>query len=188
MSSVLYIFSASLPDVPFIGLVSENYVFFMLGIVCSRYEGSIYKKIQSKLFLSAIFVAFLLSQYIFHFILDKTYKDIGILSLILAIVSITLVSSISVVISLNRYRFISLIGASSMAIYLMHILVVGGVRVVLDKIFNVESYIIYLTIGTMMGVVVPLIALAIINKFKINFLLIAPLSKVFSVARARLRS
>ena len=69
-----------------------------------------------------------------------------------------------------RVDWFLFIGASSMTIYLMHILAGSGVRVILSKFLGIDSIAAHLVVGTLIGLVAPLLAQIVINRFNLHFL------------------
>tara|TARA_A200000113_G_scaffold65100_1_gene56316 strand:+ start:483 stop:698 length:216 start_codon:yes stop_codon:yes gene_type:complete len=65
-----------------------------------------------------------------------------------------------------------------MAIYVMHILAGSGVRVILGKAFGITSTYLHLSIGVAAGVFLPLLAVKIIEKWRIPYVFSAPISRI----------
>ncbi|PCK08046.1 MAG: acyltransferase [Alteromonadaceae bacterium] len=172
-SIALYMFSRMLPSWVLFDFISDNFVFFMLGIVFSLYAWA--ERMSSKPLLCAIFVAFVVGQAVFHgyFGLNFEYRGFG--SLFLASISILTVVSLSMLFDPKRARLLAFVGSSSMGIYLMHVLAGSGIRVVLKSFLGVESYIVHLILGCGVGIFAPIIALLIIQRFKIPYILSAPI-------------
>ncbi len=175
LSGLLYVFSPYLPDMQILLYLSENLVFFAFGIVFTQYN--VNERFNSLFGLPIILMAFVVAQYIFHIHLGYTYIDKGLTSLAVAMLSILLVVSVSVLISQTGNRYIAYLGASSMVIYLMHILAGSGTRIILVKLFGVESTIIHVLVGVLLGILLPLVALRVINAIHIPYVFSAPISK-----------
>ena len=109
--------------------------------------------------------------------------DKGLASLILALISIILIVYTSMALSHIPNRFILFLGKSSMAVFLMHILAGSGTRVILKSLLGVNSGITHLLIGTIVGIVGPLMAISAIDKFKIPFIFSGPISKLIKNIR-----
>jgi peptidoglycan/LPS O-acetylase OafA/YrhL len=155
-------------------LMANYFVFFVLGIGFSFYVKSV-EYINLRWLLMALF-CFIAGQIVFHYGLGLHYTDKGIASLLLAVVSIGVVVITSIHLSSKANQVIIYIGSSSMAIYLMHILVTGGVRIFLSTFLAIDSFSIHLFIGCFAGLLIPLLCLAFINKYKIPYLFSAPVS------------
>jgi len=174
LSALLYVFSSHWRDFLILKYISENLVFFVLGVVFTMY-------FRIEYFASAwrclgLALLFVLAQWIFHGYFSLRFTDRGIESLILALLSIAFVISVSSGLATRHYGFLTYIGSSSMAIYLMHILASGGVRAVLNKLFHTDSLAVHLVVGCLVSFFAPLIALAIINKARIPYVFSAPVS------------
>ncbi|MCH1661601.1 acyltransferase [Enterococcus faecium] len=85
-------------------------------------------------------------------------------SLVVAISGITLVIAIT---SRFNSRLLSYIGKSSIAIYVMHIIATAGTRIIMIKL-GVDNVSIHIILGTLVGVIAPLMALEIFKKMKID--------------------
>jgi fucose 4-O-acetylase-like acetyltransferase len=187
LAGVLYLSGTVLPDVKAMSFVANNLVYFTLGMVFTKYDAA--KFFSSNIALLTTMLVFILSQYLFHGYFGRLYTDKGVETLVLACVSILFVVSLSVAISKTPSRSLAYIGESSMAIYLMHILAGSGVRVILNKILSIDALAIHLVIGCLAGVLLPLLALKIINALKISYVFSAPISEwlLFLYKKALLR-
>ena len=94
--------------------------------------------------------------------------------LALATLSIFFMVALSMWLGQFRVDWFLFIGASSMTIYLMHILAGSGVRVVLSKFLGIDSITEHLIIGTLIGIAAPLVAQVVINRYRLHFLLTPP--------------
>ena len=70
-----------------------------------------------------------------------------------------------------------------MAIYVMHILAGSGVRVMLSKFLGINDVIVHLLVGCLTGLLLPLLAVYVINSLKVPYLFSAPLSRIFQMPR-----
>lgn len=175
LSCMLYVGGSVLPDIRLLSFITNNLVYFTFGIVFSKYNFSKILSSNSALLITA--TSFIFSQFIFHGYLGKLYEDKGIDSLLLACVSILFIVSLSIAITKSPSRFLAYIGVSSMPIYLMHILSGSGTRVILSKILAIDSIVIHIVVGCLAGVLLPLLALKVINTLKIPYVFSAPISK-----------
>lgn len=105
--------------------------------------------------------------------------------LALATASILFMIALSMWLGRIRMQWLLFIGASSMTIYLMHILAGSGVRVILSKFMGIDSIPVHLLLGTLIGLVAPLVAQVIIKRYDLYFLLSPP--KWFSATSLRTR-
>ncbi len=173
-AALLYIAQDALPENLLLWFIADNFVFFVMGIGFTRYYKR--KALGRSWALYSLGVVFIITQYIFHKTLGLTYHDKGLFSLALAFIGILLVVSVSRRAALRPNRFIVFIGTSSMAIYLMHILAGSGARIVLGKVMGVDSVVVHLVVGCLVGVLAPLVAAEMIRRFRIPFVFAAPLS------------
>lgn len=175
--ALLYVERSYVPNIPALFYVAGSIVFFIFGIVFSDYRCSFLLRDRSMLFATTIL--FIASQYWFHSYLGKTFVDKGVESLFVAVLSILFVSCLSIHLSQKPNRAIVFIGTSSMAIYVMHILAGSGARVILGKIFGVTSTFLHIGLGVATGILLPLVAVKVIDKWGIPFVFSAPISKLF---------
>ncbi|MGI2172539.1 hypothetical protein [Shewanella ulleungensis] len=125
---------------------------------------------------------FFVSQYIYHFHYQFNYLESSIGSLLLAFVSVYFVVLFSIFLSKINVKFIHYLGGVSMAIYLMHILAGSGVRVILQKIFNVESVILHTIFGLLAGLLLPIVAVWVMRKMNLKYFFSAPVSRLFNTS------
>jgi fucose 4-O-acetylase-like acetyltransferase len=173
LAAILYIHHSALPDLRVLNFISQNLVFFCFGIVFMQYAKIEYIS-NAKAFIVILFI-FLLGQWLFHDHYSLVYTNKGVASLFLSIISIIFIASISSILAQRRYVFLQFIGISSMAIFLMHVLAGGGVRLLLDKVLNIDSLLVHISVGCAAGVLAPLLAVMMIDKFKIPYIFSAPI-------------
>ena len=174
LSAILYVYQSALSKNILIGFILDNFVFFAFGILFSFHARN--EQLSNPLTVSLLASAFVIGQFLFHDTLGLHYTDKGLASLVLAILSIVFVISLSSWLSKRPSELFIYVGTSSMAIYLMHILACSGTRIFLNHLFNVDSFVIHIVIGCIMGVVGPISALVIINKLRIKYIFSAPVS------------
>jgi len=170
--ALCYLAERLFPHSTILNYMLNNTVFFALGIwfkeVVVFFE-------DRRAWLTTIFgVLFLGGQYLFHITFGLRYTDEGMPSLLLAVISIFFVVMLAMCLNLEKIKWLQLLGASSMTIYLMHILVGSGTRVILQKVFGIESIEAYLLLGTTLGLVLPLLAQIAIRRCNWKVLLVPP--------------
>ncbi|MDM4207496.1 acyltransferase family protein [Klebsiella spallanzanii] len=173
--SFVYIYSDKIGTIYNINYINQYMVFFVLGVLFNKLKlDAFYLKQLSgcNLFAVAVFlfIVFLCSQYYFHFELKLYYFDIGIASLCLALISIFFIVSVSLVLSRVHFPLLSLLGEMSMIIYLLHILVASGSRVILMKVLHINDWIAHATIGLFAGIIIPIIIYRYIKNTKLKYL------------------
>ena len=185
ISSFLYLTQIELESFKLVSLFVNNLVYFVLGIVFSQYK--IFETFISNRTLMNNLILFIISQYIFHSQFGLYYDDKGIATLLLSFISISFIVSLSKAIAFARIpkKLLAHIGASSMAIYLMHIMAGNGARVILDKFLSIDSAFLHLIIGCFLGVFAPLLALKIIESTKIRYIFSAPISQWLLLLKKR---
>ncbi len=178
---LLYIFRGHLPSSQIVLFVANNLVYFVLGLVFTRFN--IASHLSSYSAFLILLVLFLTAQYGFHDYLNLSYTHQGVEALVLATISILFVVSVSSLLSRTSSKMLAFIGASSMAIYVMHILAGSGVRVVLIKFLGINDVMVHLVLGCFAGLFLPLLAVYFINRLSIPYLFSAPISKLLRVHR-----
>ncbi len=180
---VLYIFKKEFSFNLASSFILGNTFFFILGVYFNDFKSS-FEKYSAKLAM-AFGLLFIAGQYIYHQALGLNYTSGGLNTLALATTSIFFAIALSMCLARLEIRWLLYIGASSMAIYLMHILAGSGARVILNKFLTINSTTVHLAIGTLVGVVAPLIAQEVIKRCKLTFLIAPPISaaKLFSLTK-----
>lgn len=157
---------------------STYFCFFLLGAGFKRLNNTHWLgDIKVTLALAAVFIAF---QGFYHFGLNKTFAERTPWSLALTLVSMLFVVSLSMCLARKPKKWVLFIGASSMAIYVMHILTGSGIRVVLQKIFGVEDVAVHIVLGFAFGMLAPMLAQYLIDRYKIPLVFSAPISILFT--------
>jgi fucose 4-O-acetylase-like acetyltransferase len=170
ISIVLYLSSLKFDMV--IDFVSGNLVFFLAGAVFQQMK---LMRFNNIIILCIIMSMVILGQYFFHES-GRTYLDSSVPLLVLSVISILAVASFSEWLSRFDISFVAYIGTSSMAIYLMHIMAGSGLRVMFSQVLGIDSLFLHLLLGTLLGLLLPLLALKLINYFKIPYLFCFPIS------------
>ncbi len=180
---VLFVFQQDLTINNMTRFILGNTVFFALGVWFNEVKAFFLARYSSlTLVFGAMFIA---GQYLFHVTFGMNYTDGGLPVLALATVSIFFMVALSMWLGQYRVDWLLFIGASSMTIYLMHILAGSGVRVILSKFMGIDSITVHLLIGTLIGTAAPLVAQLIINRYRLHFLLAPP--KRISASHFRMR-
>ncbi len=144
----------------------KNILFFNIGIFLYEYSSLMKFVIISKISVVVNGVLFAVLQSL----LWVRDIDSNLFSLLIAI------SGSVFVIQLCNFKFLHCshlkeIGQQSMVIYILHILVASGTRIILMKIFHVEYVLLHIVIGTIFGIYIPFLLYksGIINKVSILF-------------------
>jgi peptidoglycan/LPS O-acetylase OafA/YrhL len=156
----------------------------VFGILLNRFFS--WRALNSKLTFSLMLFLFIMGEFIFHGILGLYYEDKGVLSLMNALTAVLSIILFSKLLSKQQpIKLLALIGSSSMSIYLMHILLGSGMRIVLQSIFGIHNVPVHLILGCINGMVIPIICLYYIKKFNVPYVFSFPISSVLSVSSDR---
>lgn len=157
-----------------------NLCFFAMGIYFNQIKDLFYRNSTKILPIAA--VIFLVAHYIFFNLYGHNYPSDGFQAPLIAFVSIIFVVVLCMKMSSFNIWFLSLIGSSSMAIYLAHVLAGSGIRIILTKFFHVNEIYTNLFFGCFFGIFVPMLLLKISARLHLSFLFNIP--NRFSVDRA----
>ena len=161
-----------------------NAVFFALGVWFNEVKAFFLARYAS---LTVLFGAlFVLGQYLFHITFGLNWEFGGLPVLALATVSIFFMIAMSMWLGTVRIEWLLFIGASSMTIYLMHILAGSGVRVILSSFLGIDSIPMHLIAGTIIGLGAPLVAQVVVKRYSLAFLFTPPKSMSATAIRTRL--
>jgi hypothetical protein len=132
-----------------------HYLFyFNLGILFSKYGELIVNQYMTKKNLLISVLLFIFSE-ISLFYQPQFYK---INSLLSGITGTFLVCHMSMMLVNKKYTsYIIHLGEKSMIIFLMHIVIGSGIRIILYKMLNITDPFIHITLGTMAGIGMPII-------------------------------
>jgi fucose 4-O-acetylase-like acetyltransferase len=173
ISVFIYFLGLDSPDSAALGFISNNFVFFLMGAAFQQLR---LIRFNSGFMLLALASLSIAGQLFFHKS-GYNYLDKGGLLLALSVVSLLAVVSFSSWLTRFGFYFMAYVGSSSMAIYLMHIIAGSGARVILDKFLGVESLTVHLSLGVLLGLFLPLIAVRIAGYFRIPYLFSFPISQ-----------
>ena len=154
------------------GYIFGNFCFFALGIFFKEIQHHVYNNRQKLLI--PLFVIFVGAQYLFHVKYGLNYSIRGGAALTLAIVSIAFTVILCMWMESKKIKILSLIGSSSMVIYLAHILAGSGTRIVLTKILHVDDYFPNLFCGCILGICLPIIAFKLASRIGLSFIFVVP--------------
>lgn len=170
--TLIYIFQKSLSQQLTLTFFYNHIVYFFIGILATRIN--IIDRLNSNKILLFSSILFAISQYWFVVIEGYGRYDKGFVSFIIANIAILFIISLSMQLSKINIRSLAFIGKSSLYIYLIHVLTGSGIRVVLQKIFHVESASTHIIIGCISAVLLSLICFKVSKKYHLNFLFKMP--------------
>ncbi len=169
VSIILYLFGRDIPQIVPLNLISNYLVFFVFGINFFHIKDLFSKYIHILFPLSLL--TFLLCQWYFHFKLELLIiNNAGLLTLLLALVSIAFVVTTCILLQHIQLRVLLTIGRSSLGIYLMHVIAGSGIRIILHKYFGIDDISTHLILGTLAGITFPIFALLFFEFFNVRFL------------------
>jgi fucose 4-O-acetylase-like acetyltransferase len=142
--------------VPIFAYLLGYFVFFAAGacFAGSRLEAGL-QQYRRMLLLPGI-AAFCVAQYLYHLTFGLTYASDGIAGLGLALISIAMIVLICMCLADRTLPALATLGAASLGIYLLHILVGSGSRIVLMNVFRVHNLLLILSVGTLAGAFIPM--------------------------------
>jgi fucose 4-O-acetylase-like acetyltransferase len=157
------------------GYVGNNLIYIVFGIGFSKFRVSYFACRKIVFYLSfVVFVVFVVFQVFSQFYL----RDDLFLDFFVALFSIFFVVSFSFRLADFSIPFLRFVGASSLCIYLLHIISGSGVRVILSKIFGVDLYFVHIFFGVVFAIIIPLFFLLLIRLIDIRYVFSCPISKL----------
>lgn len=174
--SYFLVIEFKLPNI--INIIFMNIIFFCFGIYFYLSGGL--DKLGSLTCTIILLIAFVSAQYLFHVVLNLYHYDRGILSLLLAFISIAFVISLSITINemFAKTGILTLLGSVSLVIFLLHVIVASGIRIVLQKIFGIDSFTLHLIVGTLFGLWIPVLIAQKTEHNNLMYLFHAPISRI----------
>ncbi len=173
LAALLYLARDHLPtDVLLVNYMAANMVYFNLGVVCAGLLPKLESvRLRWLVLVSLLFVGAEASFHLAGFVWDQAppvyslgLGCLGSLWLVLAARRIPTVA-MPAVLTIGKY---------SMEIYLMHIFASYGFREALHKGLGVGEVSTHLIAGTIVGVILPLIAILVIRKLRLELLFVRP--------------
>ena len=152
----------------------HHLAFFVLGVFFSKCVFELKESLKLFLTVTCVFFA---AQLLVH-TTGYNYTGKGLYSAFLAVLGIYWVVLLSKILAGRKIYVIELLGQASMSIYLMHLIAASGARIISQKFFGIETLIIHISLGLFLGLAMPYLAHYLIARFKIPFVLSAPLSSV----------
>jgi fucose 4-O-acetylase-like acetyltransferase len=172
IAALAYVFQAQIPSALHSDYVVKNFGFFALGVWFNTIKDRLTPHLGA--WAVAGLVGFVGVQYGFHGWLRLMYEDKGLASLVVALVSILAVTSLSLWLARNPAPWVLALGGASMGIYLMHVLAGSGARILLNRLFGVQDAGVHLLIGTLVGVLVPMLTMWVLGRLGVRGLFEAP--------------
>lgn len=160
------------------------FVYFMAGVLCSsQFNMQRLFNQKSLLFLGLLFIA---GHYIYHVTYGFTYKTPTSIRPLLAMVSILFVIVLSYQLSRVKFNFLRQIGEASMPIFLMHIIILAGTRVAIQKKLGLDEWYIHLLVAFILSITIPMVIRHLSTNLRhsskpnfLSYLFSAPISRTF---------
>jgi fucose 4-O-acetylase-like acetyltransferase len=170
IAGILYVFKNIVPPIFPWDTIANNWVFFVFGICFNQTKIFISK--NNRIIFPLSLSVFLWSQWYFHFDLRllSINADANGLALFVAIVAIVFIVSLCMALSRFQIKPLSLVGAYSLEIFLMHVIAGSGFRIILMNVFGVHDASTHLILGTVAGIGIPLTVASILKRANIQFL------------------
>lgn len=175
LAGVLYLAPNLLPDATAANLIAQNLVFFYAGMLFSEHVAI--EAISTPAAAWGLAVSCGVGQWLLHGPLALESAGRGPASLLLALVSILFVVAVAQQLAQRGSRSLEFLGASSMAIYVMHVMAGSGVRIALSKGLHVDSALVHLVVGCLAGLAAPLLAIRLFDQLNFPYALSAPVSQ-----------
>lgn len=152
VTSFLNITAQFAPDVFPIRYLCHYLVYFALGVLTREYLPMLLRRLNLATFVSGLVSIGL--QYLQHGLHHEWFGES--LSFAVGVTSVLFVTCISAQLAkISWLRPVALLGATSLHIYLMHILIGSGVRIVLQKFLHITNPWIHISVGTIVATGLP---------------------------------
>ncbi len=153
-----------------------NYmVFFVLGIIYTRFSWDRYLRAVSGKVMSAIVIVFLFSHFFVYYTMPKW---VTMPSPILTLLGIGIVIMASkYLVKLGKLDFIRQFGFYAMQIYLAHVLFFGAARIFIQKALGVRSVWIHIPIELALGLILPVLLYKLAIRYHVPYLFELPRKK-----------
>jgi len=172
LSIVLYFYGLIYPSILPLSYICNFSVYFFIGVFFPKkgFPGNFHAGALAGLGL----LLFASTQFVLY-ASPELFVDNRLYSLLLALVAIGFVVSSCVWLSRWNMKKLALIGSASMVIYLMHVLIGGGTRILLSSV-GVENVYAHLMLGCLFGLLVPVFMIKNASRFSVSFLFVNPVS------------
>ncbi len=154
-SLFLYFFGSQIPGGFLSAILSNYFVYFALGVLAAFLLASAGGLTR---WLIPSIALFILAQWFFQGELGLRHNSgVPAVDLLLGVVGIGFVVVISHWLARFDVRWLAFLGRHSMTIYLVHILAGSGCRIVLQKVLGIDDVGVHLLVGTLGGLLLPLL-------------------------------
>lgn len=179
-SICLYFAGGYLPGSFIIFILSHYFVYFAAGVAVAFLLQKISGWTVGWLILFASL--FVLSQWLFQAVDGgRFYVEAESVKLLLGLIGIGLVVFIAQWLAQYSLPWLAYLGRHSMTIYLVHVLAGSGCRVILQHGMGITDTVIHLLVGTLGGLLLPLLFYRVCSRFGLGLLFKPP--ELLSVGR-----
>ncbi len=155
-SIIFYFFGWILPNIYLINMLSHFFVYFTAGVFAAFLLCK-FDSFETK-WLIPFLALFVFSQWIFHIEMGLNYNSTAACEkLLLGLISVGFVVFLAQWLTRFNMRWLAYLGQQSMTIYLVHILAGSGCRIALQKILGITDVGIHLLVGTLTGLLLPIL-------------------------------
>ena len=163
--ALLFIIVKIIPiNLGIVGTALYNLLYFYVGCIIVNIYGNLLKK---NTYISLCIVYIIINFMVYILPISKALDNVG--RIIMAIVGSLLVIELTKAFQYKENILVNVlkcIGKHSMAIYLLHIILASGIRIILVKL-GVENMILHIALGLIFGVYIPIILDTFYMKVKI---------------------
>jgi fucose 4-O-acetylase-like acetyltransferase len=159
-----------------LGGFSHNLIFFTSGIILARYFMEA-EKYKLPLWAIILLLAALIGSG--YFIFEKMIEPVRLVGsmpnrfyyVYLSVLGIIACSALAQYLARqNIAPFLHILGAYSLQIYLVHMLVGVGMRMALSLVFGIQNWVVHITIGTIFALIAPIVLQKISDRLKFPYL------------------
>jgi len=170
ISAVLLLIKPLLPGYFFLQSLASYDVYFCLGVLfLNEWQG--YKIGKGSAL--CIVAGFAMLEYL-TYVNGSISADSTLLKLLLAVIGIAVIVVFCQQVGGIISRAFAYLGVFSMEIYLMHVIFSSGIRAVMQKILGVDAIGVYLIVGTIAGLVLPILFVKLSSTIQLGFLFKPP--------------
>jgi fucose 4-O-acetylase-like acetyltransferase len=149
--------------VPVFDKALVNMLYFAVGILLSQYTYVCNLIIRNVYWFAVNLLVFAASLYVYFNFPQTSWYNLILPQLSGSFVIMYLSEKMA---SHPRLSFLEYLGINSLVIYLVHMLAGNGTRIFLARILHVNNSIVHMTLGTLMGLVIPLVVFYVASKSK----------------------
>lgn len=165
-----------LPDLPMFVFVSQNFIYFATGVLCSEYLLALEKRQMATVSLMiAMIVSGLFSVLDAFFLHDCIITESLVVWLkpLFALPGVIMVAIAALLLSMycrSLNTVFSLLGRRSLEIFVAHVIFLAGLRIGLLKIFHTNDLLAHLSGATIVGIAGPLVLVYVTERLQLRYI------------------